>query len=125
MNKTTIGATVAGLIVMLGVLILFENLYFFDKQGQNYVQTEINQDLKSKNIIKLKQISADTNTFKALVKSKNVKVDFISDNQGSENIAYYPVKINNSKRIYGAEFKFSSMAIFFNTFSGLKIKLEK
>ncbi len=80
-------------IMCAGITFGWEALTF-DDQAQTYTEIYINAQLRRKNNHRLKKVCGDQATYNFLKHRKRVRVVFKSDNQGGENVAYYPAAIS-------------------------------
>lgn len=80
--------------VLLLVIAIFITLIFsFDHRVQNATEKSLNSELTNKDYSALRKQS-DNYSYNFLKRQKHITVVFSADNQGSRNLAYYPVKIN-------------------------------
>ncbi|AQW21455.1 hypothetical protein PL11_005665 [Lentilactobacillus curieae] len=95
-------------LVILILVILGYQFFTVDKGMEKYTQDVINTALKNNDNNKLLKISSNKRVFKALKSQKHVIIKFRTDNQGSENVAYFPSKIGSKSKTYGIELKVKS-----------------
>lgn len=105
-------------LIGLGFVVL---IFSFDYRIQNETEQTLNNELSSKNYTTLKQ-QTDPHTFHYLKKQNTVDLSLSTDNQGSGDLAYYPLKING-KDDFGLKAKFNN--IFFPNAKLQKVWYQK
>lgn len=91
------------LIISIPAVILIGLVYFAwfmplqnDNRLINFVQKDINNQIRTHNYKKLKTISANKSTFETLKMQKKIQL-LIQDGQGS-NVAYYLTKLKGNNK---------------------------
>ncbi len=81
-------------MLCLGIFLIF--FFSFDKRIENGSERIINTEIKNKDYQALRD-QCDEKTFSEITKHKRINIEVLSDNQGAEDVAYYPIKINGKK----------------------------
>ena len=89
------------IIAFLIICYIFLNFLFFDKWVCYSSEKQINKYITNHDTKKLHEISDNNKTYQVLRDSKKISIKLRSDNQGSGNIGYYYVNLDNkSAKLY-------------------------
>lgn len=95
--------------VLLIIAVFITLIFSFDHRVQSSIEKNLNSEIINKDYSTLRKQS-DTYSYNFLKSQKHVTVVFSADNQGSKNLAYYPVKING-KDGFGITASFKNILI--------------
>lgn len=115
------------IVIMTTVVYVAVRMISFDDDAEKFTQTYLNKEVSHHNTAQLKKISADKHTYHFLKDANHITLKFTADNQGYQNYAYYPVRINHSKTFW-VTLKFNPNPIdtlILNHFSMIKIQYFK
>lgn len=79
--------------VLLIIAVFITLIFSFDHRVQSATEKTLNSEIINKDYSTLRKQS-DNYSYNFLKRQKHITVAFSADNQGSRNLAYYPVKIN-------------------------------
>lgn len=92
MTRKKIIITLSSAILLI-IAVFITLIFSFDHRVQNSTEKILNSEITNKDYSTLRKQS-DAFSYNFLKKQKHITVVFSADNQGSRNLAYYPVKIN-------------------------------
>ncbi|GAY72545.1 hypothetical protein NBRC111893_691 [Lentilactobacillus kosonis] len=78
---------------------------------EDYTQNYINKSLSAKKYNTLKSVVKSKTLYHELKKQKKVTLKFAADNQGSENLAYFPARISGLKGYVGVYINMKSVIL--------------
>lgn len=92
---------IIGIIIIIVICYIFMNFLFFDKWACYSSEKQINSYITNHDTKKLHDIADNNKTYQILRDSKKISIKLQSDNQGSGDIGYYQVNLNNkSAKLY-------------------------
>jgi hypothetical protein len=86
---------IIGIIMIIIICYIFMNFLFFDKWACYSSEKQINSYINNHNTKKLHDIANNNKTYQVLKDSKKISIKLQSDNQGSGDIGYYQVDLND------------------------------
>ena len=86
---------IIGIIMIIIICYIFMNFLFFDKWACYSSEKQINSYINNHNTKKLHDIANNNKTYQFLKDSKKISIKLQSDNQGSGDIGYYQVDLND------------------------------